>query len=174
MTAAIPSPVRLYHFTHVRNLPSILARGLESDTAVRGTRKLSVEAGDPEIKQRRRSRAVSVPPGGVVGDYVPFYFAPRSPMLYKLTRGGVPTFSDDPHDLVYLCTTVGILQKAGLTIVMSDRNAAMNLAEFSSDPVRWQAPGFIDWPLRMKRTGTILWTTRLEWTDVWPKDLSIA
>jgi ssDNA thymidine ADP-ribosyltransferase, DarT len=36
---------------------------------------------------------VPLAPYGCVADYVPCYFAPRSPMLYKLHKGGVPNYS---------------------------------------------------------------------------------
>ncbi len=38
------------------------------------------------IKQRRLSLPVSCHPGDAVGDYVPFYFCPRSVMLYIISR----------------------------------------------------------------------------------------
>ena len=88
----------LFHFTHVDNLPAVLDAGaILSDTVVVANGLLANEAGDPEIKQRRRERVVTCPPGGVVADYVPFYFAARSPMMYKLWMGSVPTFTGGAH-----------------------------------------------------------------------------
>jgi hypothetical protein len=149
----------LFHFTHIDNLPSLLQAGaLLSDTTVTAHGLLSNEAGDPEIKQRRRERPVTCPPGGVVGDYVPFYFAARSPMMYKLWRGGVPTFTGDQRDLVYLVSHVDRIVDSGLQFVISDRNAAKALADFTDDvtvlgDLTSAAPRseFIDWPL-MKAT----------------------
>lgn len=55
----------LFHFTHVDNLPEVLNAGaLLSDTLVCTRGLLSNEAGDREIKQRRREQLVTCPPGG--------------------------------------------------------------------------------------------------------------
>jgi hypothetical protein len=149
----------LFHFTHIDNLPSLLQAGaLLSDTTVTAHGLLSNEAGDPEIKQRRRERPVTCPPGGVVGDYVPFYFAARSPMMYKLWQGGVPTFTGDHRDLVYLVSRVELIVDSGLEFVISDRNAAKALADFTDDvtllgDLTGTTPQseFIDWPLMRAR-----------------------
>jgi hypothetical protein len=146
-----PSVTKLYHFTHMDNLSSIIRNGLLSDTETRSQSLLEVEAGEPAIKERRRGRVVPVPPGGVVGDYVPFYFGPRSPMLFTVSRGNVASFTGDPHDLVYVCTTLARLQQSGAMLVLTDRNAAKAVAEFSIDPVRWFAEDFIDWELMEQR-----------------------
>ncbi len=112
----------LFHFTHVDNLPAVLEAGaLLSDTVVCADGLLANEAGDPQIKQRRRERAVTCPPGGVVADYVPFYFAARSPMMYKLWMGSVSTFTGDHHDLVYLVSQVDRMIGAGVAFAISDR-----------------------------------------------------
>jgi hypothetical protein len=130
------------------------AGALLSDTFVVANGLLANEAGDPQIKQRRRERAVSCSPGGVVADYVPFYFAARSPMMYKLWRGSVPTFTGDHRDLVYLVSKVDRIIAAGLDFAISDRNAAKALADFTNDAdvlgdLTEDPPqsDFVDWPL---------------------------
>lgn len=86
----------IMHFTHVQNLPGILAAGcLHADNQVDRRSALTVEAADLEIKSSRRAIRIGLAPFGCVADYVPFYFAPRSPMLYKLAKGGVPTYTGD-------------------------------------------------------------------------------
>lgn len=140
-------PVKLFHFTHLGHLPTILEHGLLPDADGRTKTHLRAEAGDPSIKDRRRNAPVPRAPGTVVADYVPFYFAPRSPMLFSITKGGVPTFLGRPTDLVYLVTTVEHLLARGHTFVMSDRNAAKQVAEFRTHEEDWAAEGFIDWPL---------------------------
>ena len=66
----------IYHITHVTNLASILERGgLLCD---RSCDEANVQQiGYAHIKQRRMARVVALAPQGTLGDYVPFYFAPR-------------------------------------------------------------------------------------------------
>lgn len=80
----------IYHLTHVRHLAAILAEdGLHCDAMV-GRRRLStVSIAHESLKAKRARTLVPVPPGGYLCDYVPFYFAPRSPMLYAISRGRV-------------------------------------------------------------------------------------
>ena len=45
---------------------------------------------------------VPIGPGGAVSDYVLFYFAPRSPMMYAIHRGNVPTYGELGTGIDYL------------------------------------------------------------------------
>jgi hypothetical protein len=81
-----PSDLQIYHITHVENLAAILADGgLLSDAALAARRGSSTVIGMSEIKRRRVERLpVPCHPDTKVGDYVPFYFCPRSVMLYVI------------------------------------------------------------------------------------------
>lgn len=63
--------------------------GLLSYTALRRQRIGYTNIAHQNIQDRRAYRQVPFDPGGVLHDYVPFYFAPRSPMLYTISRGNV-------------------------------------------------------------------------------------
>jgi hypothetical protein len=54
-----------------------------------------------------------------VADYVPFYFAPRSPMLYKLHKGGVPNYTNGQDPLVYLVSSAEAVAAGGASFVFS-------------------------------------------------------
>jgi hypothetical protein len=123
----------LFHFTHLANLASIALDGLSCDSVARNGH-LQVEVGMQEIKLRRRSRAVPIEPGGVISDYVPFYFAARSPMLYVIWRGQVPTYQAGQEDVVYLVTSIEEIIESGVDLVFTDRNATLGYARFESDP----------------------------------------
>lgn len=78
-SAALPP---IFHFTNVANVRSIMADG-----CVKAHRRAAcnVDIGDQSIKRRRGTVAVPCGPEGTVGDYVPFYFATRSPMLSSIS-----------------------------------------------------------------------------------------
>ncbi len=133
-----PDRALLYHFTHVNNLPSILRSGcLVADTAA-SEAGLVTDVGDREVKANRRVRTVPLPPGGVVADYVPFYFAPRSPMMYRIAcdhRDGVAgRYCGGDQALVYLMTSLDRLVPAGVAWVFADGNAASTVSDFSGSP----------------------------------------
>jgi hypothetical protein len=89
----LPNP-KIYHITHVQNLPSILIAGCISSDARRIEHNLAhTNVGMTRIKERRLALAVDCHPGTQVGEYVPFYFCPRSIMLYLLYRGNHPDLS---------------------------------------------------------------------------------
>ncbi|RLL67890.1 DUF4433 domain-containing protein [Streptomyces sp. Z26] len=140
---------RLLHFTHVENLAGIAATGLVADC-----RKPSdtVECADLTIKERRRTQAVRAGPGGVVADYAPFYFAPRSPMLYRIHRGGVKTYSGRQEDLVYLVSRVSRVEGHGLAWAATDRNAALATAKYTDQAARLAT--HVDWDVMRAQIWT--------------------
>lgn len=146
-----PIPTWVVHFTRVEHLSTIVARGLLSDTRAQGEGLLAVEVGNTQIKDRRSSRTVPVDPGGVVADYVPFYFAPRSPMMSSIHNGKVPTYQDGCGRLVYLVTTLEQLDSHALDMVLTDRNAVLQLADFWNLANGEPEADFIDWPLMKAR-----------------------
>ena len=87
-----PSQPKIYHITHVDNLISIVdAGGIEADSRRVGQGGVQTSIGMTEIKRRRLYEIeVSPHPGTMVGEYVPFYFCPRSIMLYILYMGNHP------------------------------------------------------------------------------------
>ena len=123
----------LYHFTHISNLASIAAEGLYSDAQIEASRRAPTEVGNADVKQRRRNLAVPLPPGGRVADYVPFYFAARSPMLYIISKGDVPTYSGGQDEIVYLVTSIEKVVEECLRFVFTDRNAALGFARYGDD-----------------------------------------
>jgi hypothetical protein len=104
---------------------------------------LRVEAADLDIKAKRKAIRIRLAPYGCVADYVPFYFAPRSPMLYKLAKGGVPTYADGQDLLIYLVSTVETATRAGLQCLFSDGNCAAAVTQVCADLT--QLDSMVDW-----------------------------
>jgi hypothetical protein len=87
----VPQETKIYHITHVDNLLSIIAAGgLLSDSAMIAQGGPAASIGMSGIKQRRLQLPLDCHPGDFVGDYVPFYFCPRSIMLYVISCANNP------------------------------------------------------------------------------------
>ena len=123
----------IYHITHVDNLPGILsAGGLWSDTEREQQDLPFVNIAHAGIKGRRRNIPVPVSEGGVVADYVPFYFCPRSPMLYVINMGGVEGYRGNQREVVHLCAHLaGAIEKTKWCAASG--HAIMALSEFFSN-----------------------------------------
>ena len=86
----MPPPVhpKIYHVAHVDRLPSIVAEGcLWCDAETTRRPRPGTTIGIAEIKRRRMTAPLTSHPGLHVGDCVPFYFCPRSVMLYVIHMG---------------------------------------------------------------------------------------
>lgn len=139
----------LYHFTHISNLASIAVEGLRSDAQVKASQWEPMEVGNADVKQRRRNLAVPLPPRGRVADYVPFYFAARSPMLYIISKGDVPTYSGGQDEIVYVVTSIERVVAEHLRFVFTNRNAALDFARYGND--LQDLDDYVDWGLMEAR-----------------------
>ncbi|MGK8440665.1 type II toxin-antitoxin system toxin DNA ADP-ribosyl transferase DarT [Ectopseudomonas hydrolytica] len=85
---AVPAQPKIYHICHVDRLPSIIASaGLLSDAVLLNQALPGTVIGMNHIKQRRLQLELDSHPGLHVGECVPFYFCPRSVMLFLISRG---------------------------------------------------------------------------------------
>jgi hypothetical protein len=86
-----PAEPKIYHIVHVDRLASIIADGcLWADAVMVGRAGAGTTIGMGSIKQRRLTLPIACRPGLRVGDCVPFYFCPRSIMLYLIDRANHP------------------------------------------------------------------------------------
>ena len=115
----VPAQLKIYHIVHVDRLPSIVADGLLwCDAEIVRRAPAGTTIGMTGIKQRRLSELrLSSHPDLHVGDCVPFYFCPRSVMLYLIYQGNHP-------ELVYRGGQSPILHfQADLNAVVAWANA---------------------------------------------------
>lgn len=122
---------RIYHITHVENLLSIVAQGRLWSDAQRLTRQLpTTNIGHAHIKERRLRRAVPCAARGMLGDYVPFNFCPRSVMLYVIHRGSVLGYDGGQEPIIHLVSTVGAAVNSGRPWAFTNRHAELAYAEY--------------------------------------------
>ncbi len=91
MSALVPARPKIYHILHIDRLASVVqSGGLLSDSQMTDRPNAGTTIGMPHIKERRLRKALSNHSDLHVGDCVPFYFCPRSVMLYNISRGTSP------------------------------------------------------------------------------------
>ena len=140
-----PSPVRIFHITAIDNLVAIgTSRVLLAKNGLVAGRIAHASVAYEHIQERRSQKIVPVGPAGTLHDYVPFHFAPRSPMLMAINGGNVPNCPHRQEDIVHFVAHAEDIAAAGLPFVFSNFHAVLDFAEFSSDLASLDR---IDWPI---------------------------
>ncbi len=81
-------PTRLFRIVHIDNLASIVeANGILAPNRPASAATRYVAIHHVSVQDRRARTAVPCGPGGVVHDYVTFYFTSLTPMLYANHKG---------------------------------------------------------------------------------------
>ena len=87
----LPQGRSIYHITPIDALPHIVEAGyLYSNAIMDNLPTGGTNIGITNLKQRRKAMPLRCHEGTYVGDYVPFYFCPRSVMLYLISRRNHP------------------------------------------------------------------------------------
>jgi len=121
--------VLLYHITHISNLESIIKQGsLWSHAQIKEHTIHYIDVANHDIQSRRERTKIPVGAGGYLHNYVPFYFAPRSPMLYALKMQPIPQ-----DDIVYFMTNTQAIQKNSLQYIFTNAHAIRRLTNFYTD-----------------------------------------
>lgn len=153
----LPARPKIYHITHLDNLAQIVDAYLWSDAErIRQTLDCTV-VGMSRIKRRRLELlSVGCHRGTKVGEYVPFYFCPRSVMLFLLHCGNNPDLSyrggQTPiiHLEADLREVVAWADHSQRRWAFTNRNAGMNYTSFFKnldrlDELDWDAIQATDW-----------------------------
>lgn len=161
----------LYHITDVKNLPKIIGTGaLLSDSALAAGGGPTVNIGYDHIKQRRMTQ-IRVPCAGnrFVGEFVPFYFCPRSPMLYRVNRGIGNNPPGCQKTIVHLVTSVHHAVNSGNVWAFSDGGAGAFYTQFYDDlaqldSLNWEAIGAKYWQeVTTQKSAEFLVADQFQW-----------
>ena len=132
---------------HRDNLPWLLRHGIHCRSSNR-VDPFNISIGDADLIEKRKTRQVLKPPGGTLGDYVPFYFTPFSPMAYNIRTGfrGIRKWRND--EIVMLVSSLHKLSKDSMPFLFTDRHAYLKAALFFT---KLSELKFIDWSLLQSR-----------------------
>lgn len=142
-----PEKALIWRIIHRDNLPWVLAHGLHcGNSGLRAPNWVSI--GNSELIDKRARHVVPMPPGGLLNDYVPFYFTPFSVMMRNIRsgRGGVRQRSND--EIVVLVSSLHHIAKQGLPFLFTNMHAYYRWAKYYDDLAHLDQ---VDWPLLQAR-----------------------
>jgi len=148
--------VILYRITHIENIPHILEYGItHKDSQNRNSAYKNI--GDVSLIDTRSKKRVAIDNGVVdvnesnltsiiLGDYIPFYFGVRMPMLYVTQHGGnFVERATDPIDIIYLACSLKMVISANLQFYFSDGHATDVFSSFYDQSKINELVTIIDW-----------------------------
>lgn len=141
MTVLRPDKALIFRIVHRDNLAWIIGNGLHAGKGARLDPGF-VSIGDPDLIEKRRTRPVPREPGGTLGDYIPFYFTPRSVMLHNVLTGHRGIRRRDASEIIILISSLPRLEALSLAFLFTDRHASTGTARFERDLVHRD---MIDW-----------------------------
>ncbi|HEX8329784.1 MAG TPA: DUF4433 domain-containing protein [Hymenobacter sp.] len=146
-----PSEIWLFRILHVDNVAYALRHGLFTRNHPHQDPNY-IFIGDGALTSIRHDAPIPLPNAGALGDYVPFYFWPLSPMLLNIKTGWRGITQRPQRDIVYLCCRLVDVQAHPRPVVFTDGHATARTSRFFQDPADIDQ---LDWP-----------TIRLRyWTD---------
>jgi ssDNA thymidine ADP-ribosyltransferase, DarT len=130
-----------YRITHMSNLDHVLTAGLvtKSHAAASGS---FVSIGNPDIISVRDTTPVKLEGFGNIGAYVPFYFTPKSMMLFNIVTGYRATVPKRPKSeiLIIRCEISTLFQEHQCFFTDGQANVGItkHLDELSAlDQIDW-------------------------------------
>lgn len=147
-----PTDPEAFHITDVSNLTGILHEGgLYSDHHLAARGNAPTMIGYSHVKELRLKKPVPSVPGTTVGHFVPFYFCPRSEMLFIANQGGTGRPRGCQDTIIHLATHVSRLVALPRDWAFTTTNAAAGYTqEFFRDlselpRIEWDVMNRVFW-----------------------------
>lgn len=142
-----PEKALIWRIVHRANLPWVLDNGLHcGNSAIKALDWVSI--GNQELIDKRARHVVPVPPGGLLNDYVPFYFTPFSVMMRNIHTGWGGVAQQHNEDILILVSSLHRVAALGLPYLFTDSHAYYQWAHYYSQLTDL---GKVDWPLLQSR-----------------------
>ena len=126
---SVPKKIFLYRMVHWENVQHILQYGIcslghpDKDSNY-------INIGHRQLITDRHEHPVPLPNKDNLGEYIPFYFAGHTPMLYLIKNGYKGVEQRPQEDIVFLVSTFDKIKKANLEFVFTDMNAKIAIVKF--------------------------------------------
>lgn len=110
----------LYRMTHIENISHIFQNGITHSTSANSNPDF-VSIGDASLIVTRNNFLLNN--GRRLGEYIPFYFGVRTPMLYVLQNGFNMVSSTSAEKIVYCVSSVQKIIDLNLEFIFTDGHA---------------------------------------------------
>lgn len=141
-----PVPTRIFHITPIANLVKICeSGGISSKNTLNQSGGVHESIAHATIQTRRATKIVKCYPDTVIHDYVPFYYAPRSPMLHAIHSERVKGCPWKQDDIVHIESTVEAVAATGARFAIYPISAALDYSVECFGGI--DDLDRIDWPL---------------------------
>ena len=136
------SKIPLFRMVHIENIKHILSYGITHKESPHANPHF-VPIGDSSIITTRNSFVLEN--GNTIGDYIPFYFASRTPMLYVIQNGFNGVKTNNPENIIYCVTSVQKIVDLGVDFIFTDGHAIDRLSSQYSNVDIVNIDNFVDW-----------------------------
>jgi len=128
-----PDIVKIYRIVHIDNIEYLLVNGMHHRDHANSDPDY-INIGDSDLIGKRHEYPVGInPPGGALGDYIPFYFGPLSPMLYNIMHGYSGVKQRSQKDILYIvCKLNDVIENCN-DWCFTDGHAKMRISTFYND-----------------------------------------
>lgn len=128
--------------THIQNIPHILEYGITHSSSPNANPDY-VTIGDGSLIAVRNEFPLTN--GRTLGDYIPFYFGVRMPMLYVMQKGFNMVAATPAVEIVYCVTSVNKVIDLQLDFVFTDGHARNRLSTQYSPADLVNIDSIVDW-----------------------------
>lgn len=132
----------LFRMTHIKNIPHIIQYGITHSNSANKNPNF-VPIGDVSLITTRNNTILNN--GRRLGEYIPFYFGVRTPMLYVVQKGFNMVAPTPAEDIVYCVTSVQKIIDEKLDFVFTDGHAVDSFtSQFTSEDIN-NLNNILDW-----------------------------
>ncbi len=129
--------INIYRMTHIENIPHILKYGITHRNSKNANPEYKV-IGDISLISVRGNKKIGITNGSskilktiTLGEFIPFYFGVKMPMLYVIQNGGnFVTQATNAEDIIYIACSVSKIHNLDLEYYFSDGHATDMLTTF--------------------------------------------
>ncbi len=132
----------LFRMTHIKNIPHIIQYGITHSNSANKNPNF-VPIGDVSLITTRNNTILNN--GRRLGEYIPFYFGVRTPMLYVVQKGFNMVAPTPAEDIVYCVTSVQKIIDQKLDFIFSNGHAVDSFtSQFTSEDID-NLNNILDW-----------------------------